>query len=143
MEEMLYLMTHSTHFIYIYCIGHMVKDHSDSEIGILLLPHGLLIPISSQGYFICTIPQTGWVHHEGSIRRSIAPWTNALTTELHLTPVPAWSMVRLRWSIADFDFSLFSVFPGRKEVNVLFNDALNTFYFMVIWRQTYVKGPLR
>ena len=25
-----------------------------------------------------------WVHHEGSIRRSIAPWANALTTELHL-----------------------------------------------------------
>ena len=32
---------------------------------------------------------------------------------------------------------------GRKEGNVLFNDALNTFYFMVIWRRTYGKGPLR
>ena len=30
---------------------------------------------------------------------------------------------------------------GRKEENVLFNDALNTFYFMVIWHQTYGKGP--
>ena len=29
------------------------------------------------------------------------------------------------------------------EGNVLFNDALNTFYFTVIWRQTYGKGPLR
>ena len=29
----------------------------------------------------------------------------------------------------------------RKERNVLFNDALNTFYFTVIWRQTYGKGP--
>ena len=27
-----------------------------------------------------------WVHHEGSIQRPIAPWANALTTELHLTP---------------------------------------------------------
>ena len=26
---------------------------------------------------------------------------------------------------------------GRKERNVLFNDALNTFLFTVIWRQTY------
>ena len=26
---------------------------------------------------------------------------------------------------------------GRKEQNVLFNDALNTFYFTVIWRRTY------
>ena len=28
-----------------------------------------------------------WVHHEGSIWRSIAPWANALTTELHFAPV--------------------------------------------------------
>ena len=27
-----------------------------------------------------------WVHHEGSIRRPIAPWANTLTTELHLAP---------------------------------------------------------
>ena len=40
-------------------IGHMVKDHSDSERGTSLLPHGLLFPISSKGTFICTIPQTG------------------------------------------------------------------------------------
>ena len=31
---------------------------------------------------------------------------------------------------------------GRKE-NVLFNDALNTFYLMVIWCHTYGKGLLR
>ena len=33
----------------------MVKDHSDSESGNLLPPHGLLFPISSKGSFICTI----------------------------------------------------------------------------------------
>ena len=27
-----------------------------------------------------------WVHHEGSIRRPIAPWANALTMELYLAP---------------------------------------------------------
>ena len=31
---------------------------------------------------------------------------------------------------------------ARKEGNVLFNDTLNTFYFTVIWRRTYGKGPL-
>ena len=31
----------------------------------------------------------------------------------------------------------------KEEGNVLFNDALNTFYFTVIWNQTYGKGPLR
>ena len=28
-----------------------------------------------------------WVHHEGLIRRPIASWANALTTELHLAPL--------------------------------------------------------
>ena len=32
---------------------------------------------------------------------------------------------------------------NRKEGNVLFNDALNTFYFTVIWCWTYGKEPLR
>ena len=41
-------------------LGHMVKDHSDSERGNLLPPlHGLLFLISSKGSFICTILQTG------------------------------------------------------------------------------------
>ena len=44
----------------LYGIRHMVKDHSDSERGNLLLPQGLLFPISSKGSFICIIPQTGW-----------------------------------------------------------------------------------
>ena len=58
---MFYLTTHSTHFIYgyKYGVGHMVKDHSDSERGNPLPPHGLLFPINSKGSFICTIPQTG------------------------------------------------------------------------------------
>ena len=37
----------------------MVKDHSDSERGNLLPPHGLLFLISSKCSFICIITQTG------------------------------------------------------------------------------------
>ena len=102
-KEMLYLTTHSTHFyLCLYVVGHMLKDHSDSESGNLLLPHGLLFPINSKGSFICIIPQTGqhiaqpllhqswstgWNEkrlngstHEGSIRRSIAPWAKGWET---------------------------------------------------------------
>ena len=39
-----------------YGVRHMVKDHSDSERGNMLPPHGLLVPINSKGSFICTIP---------------------------------------------------------------------------------------
>ena len=76
---MFYLTTHSTHlftviwkelnvlfndalitfYLRLYGVGHMLKDHSDSERGNPLPPHGLLFPINSKGYFICTIPQTG------------------------------------------------------------------------------------
>ena len=56
---MFYLTTHSTYFIYGYMASDMVKDHSDSERGYPLPPHGLLFPIKSKGSFICIISQTG------------------------------------------------------------------------------------
>ena len=46
----------NTFYLRIYGVRHMVKDHSDSERGNLLPPHGLLFPINSKGSFICTIP---------------------------------------------------------------------------------------
>ena len=51
--------TLNTFYLWLYGVRHMVKDHSDSEKGNLLPPHRLLFPISSNGSFICTIPQTG------------------------------------------------------------------------------------
>ena len=51
--------TLNTFYLRLYGVGHMVKDHSDSERGNLLPLHGLLFPINSKGSFICTIPQTG------------------------------------------------------------------------------------
>ena len=50
--------TLNTFYLRLYGIGYMVKDHSDSEKGNPLPPHGLLFPINSKGSFICTIPQT-------------------------------------------------------------------------------------
>ena len=58
-KEMFYLTTHSTFYLRLYGVGQMVKNHSDYERGNPLPPHGLLLPISSKGSFICTIPQTG------------------------------------------------------------------------------------
>ena len=43
----------------------MVKDHSDSVRGNPLQPHGLLFSISSTGYFICIVPQTGYNTYHG------------------------------------------------------------------------------
>ena len=91
-KEVFYLTTHSTHLVR---VGHMVKDHSDSERGDLLPPHGILFLINSKVLFymhhpIDRIAHTmafvtpvvehwlereiaQWVHQEGLIRRPIAP----------------------------------------------------------------------
>ena len=48
----------NTFYLRLYGVGHMVKDHSDSEKGNPLSQHELF-PINSKGSFICTIPQAG------------------------------------------------------------------------------------
>ena len=50
-KEMFYL---TTLYLRLCGVGHMVKDHSDSEKGNPLMPHGLLFPISSKGSFTGT-----------------------------------------------------------------------------------------
>ena len=49
----------NTFYLQLYGVRHMVKNLLDSKRGNLLLPHGLLFPISNKGSFICTLPQTG------------------------------------------------------------------------------------
>ena len=58
-KEMLFNDALNTFYLWLYGVEHMLKDHSDSERGNPLPPHGLLYPINSKGSFICTIPQTG------------------------------------------------------------------------------------
>ena len=49
----------NTFYLRLYGVGHMVKDHSNSERGNPLPPHGPIFSNSSKGSSICTIPQTG------------------------------------------------------------------------------------
>ena len=140
-KEMFNLTTHSTHFIYGYMASDIWlrtilivrKETRCRHIGysfrltarvLLYAPshrqdstyHGLCY--TSRGALAGTRNSSVGSPHEGSIRRPIAPSANALTTELHLAPV-------------------------RKEGNVLFNDALNTFYLLLYGvRHNYGKGPL-
>ena len=108
-NEMFYLTTHSTHFIYGYMASDIwLRTFSDSEKGNPLPPHRLLFPINSKGFLyapshredstyhgLCytsrgalagTRSSSMGPPHEGSIRRPIAPRANALTMELHLAP---------------------------------------------------------
>ena len=108
-KEMFYLMTHSTHFIYGYmasdiwlrtilivrketCCRHIGYSLRLTARVLLYAPshrqdstyHSLCY--TSRGALAGTINSSMSSPHEGSIRRPIAPWVNALTTELHLAP---------------------------------------------------------
>ena len=73
----------NTFYLRLYGVGYMVKDHPDSKRGNLLPLHGV-----QQGFFLYAPSHrqdstimvhwlereiAQWVHHEGSIRRRIAP----------------------------------------------------------------------
>ena len=106
---MFYLTTHSTYFIYGYmasdiwlrtilivrketCCRHIGYSYRLAARVILYAPshrqdstyHGLCY--TSRGALAGTRNSSMGPPHEGSIRRPIGPWANALTTELHLVP---------------------------------------------------------
>ena len=83
--EMFYLTMHSTHFIYGYIgVRHMVKDHSDSEKGNLLLPQRLLFLISSKSYFICIIRITHTMAFVASVLEHWLEQANQYKTQVFL-----------------------------------------------------------
>ena len=43
----------NTFYLRLYGVRHMVKDHSDSERGNPLPPHGLIFSINNKDFFIC------------------------------------------------------------------------------------------
>ena len=123
----------------------MVKDHSDSERererGNPLPPHGLLFPISSKGSFIYTVPQTGLCYTSrgalaGTRNSSMGPPCRIDPTTHRTLSEPSYhgATSRSSWNCIPrrSPFRLGNARKshgtGRKEGNVLFNDALNTFY---------------
>ena len=63
----------NTFYLRLYGIGHMVKDHSDSERGNPLPPHGLLFPISRQDSTYHNLCYTSRVTLAGTINSSMGP----------------------------------------------------------------------
>ena len=76
----------NTFYLRLYGVGHMVKDHSDSEKGNPLPPHGLLFPINSKGYFYMHHPTDRITHTtvfvtpvvEHWLEREIAQWVHPM-----------------------------------------------------------------
>ena len=98
---MIYLTTHSTHFVYGYMASDMVKNHSDSERRNPLPPlHGLLFPISSKVFFYMYHPIDRIAHTtafvtpvvEHWLEQEIAQWVHPMNDQSddpsHLEYVP-------------------------------------------------------
>ena len=120
-REMFYLTTHSTHFyVGLYGVRHMVKDHSDSEKGNPLPPHYRLtarvllygpshrqdntyhgLCYTSRGALAGTRNSSMGPPHEGSIRRPIAPWANALPLSYVPLRITEWilTILAILWLI--------------------------------------------
>ena len=113
----------NTFYLRLYGVRHMVKDHSDSEKWNPLPPHRLLLSISSKGSFICTIPgQDNTYHGLCYTSRGALAGTSflGLVTDIYVDRTNHLSFI-------------------RKEGNVLFNDALNTFYLWLYGVRHIVK----
>ena len=63
--------------------------------------------------------------HEGSIRRPIAPWANALTTELHLALLLPWSYILLLLLLLLLLLTIIILFWLNRTGHSKFNNASN------------------
>ena len=77
----------NTFYLRLYGVGRMLKDHSGSERGNPLPPHGLLFPIHSKGSFIYIHHPTGRITHTTAfvtpvvghwLEREIAQWVHSM-----------------------------------------------------------------
>ena len=76
----------NTFYLWLYCVRHMVKDHSDSEKGNPVPPHRLLLLINSKGSFYMHHPTDRIAHTmafvtpvvEHWLERDIAQWDHPM-----------------------------------------------------------------
>ena len=64
----------NTFYLWLYGVGHMVKDHSDSERGNLLPPHGLLFLVSCKGFFYMHHPIDRIAHTTAFVTPVMEHW---------------------------------------------------------------------
>ena len=73
-ENVLFNEALNTFYLRLYDIRYMVKDHSDSERGNPLSPHGLFFPISSKGSFYMHHPTDRMTHTTAFVTPVMEHW---------------------------------------------------------------------
>ena len=106
-KEMFYLTTHNTFYLR---FEHIIKDHSNSERGNPQTPHGLLLPISSQVFYMHHHRQDSTYHGLWYtvvvhwLDREIAQWVPYIHKLMHHTSSPTGidSSRRVFWGVMEF-----------------------------------------
>ena len=133
MNEMFYLTTHSTHFIY----GYVASDIWLRTIMIARKEtHCRYMGYSFRlaARVILYAPS----HIQDSTYHSLCCTSRGALNGMRNSSVgPPWRIdPTIQHTMSGSStMELHLVHPSGKKINVLFNDALNTFHFMVIWHQ--------
>ena len=146
-RNVLFNDTLKTFYLWLYGIRHMVKDHSDSEKGNPLPPHMLLLSINSKGSFICIIPQTGereremfyLTTHSTHFIYGYMASDRWLRTILIVRKETRCHHIGYSYRLTARVLLYASSHRQERERNVLFNDALNTFYVRIYGVRQMVK----
>ena len=97
----------------------MVKNHSDSERGNLLPPHGLLFLISSKVFFICTIPQTGYHIPHPLLHQSWSTGWNEKQLNGSTTKDPSDDPLHHDWTLLPWSYISISLFWNTNTPTVI------------------------
>ena len=114
----------NTFYLLLYGVEHMVKDHSDSERGNLLPPHGLLFPINSK--VLLYAPS----HRQDNTYHGLCYTSRG---------APAGTRIRLKISIIFYR-------PGRSSTDFHYDVSTNSqfrfmlFYILILCLLLYLTG---
>ena len=121
--------------------GHMVDDLYNKKGSPLSPLHSLLFPISSKRSFFTHHPTDRILHTQSFVDPIVEHWLEWVcllySVLIHRT-TSGCSTTEL-WIALLIEMSFWDIYSGRKEGNILFNDALNTFYLRLYGIRHMVK----
>ena len=159
-REMFYLTTHSTHFIYGYMASDIWlrtiltvrKETRCRHIGYSFRLAARVLLYAPSHRQDSTYHGSMGPPHEGSIRRPIAPWANALTTELYLAPPQAQSHARNIKTYSTPFIAILACFPlitwmndpssnWKLAIGCQTNGKLNAIFFFFFFFFFFLLSP--
>ena len=117
----------NTFYLRLYGVGHMLKDHSDSEIGNPLPPYWLLFPINSKDYFYIHHPTDRIAHTTAFVTPVVEHWLER--------EIAQWVHPMKDWS-DDPSHHERTLLP-QSYISLLISDCVSHSSYLVLWLPRY------